>query len=183
MAEAEPPVEVRLRPPQQPADGLATTQSVLVEDLKAHGVIVLPGRRQPSDVRMPTELLPPKPALCLLCRHTHVWVHARHTREPAHEPKEPVTHAMASVHYAGSGRRTDARRGHRRLIWLVCRTPACVAPAPDVRVPAQEGKGRVGQELGRQRTSERVDVDGSTSPVALQVLDHTLGGRSPSAGC
>ena len=71
--------------------------SVLVEDLKRHGVTVLRVDVNRSAIRCLPELLPaiqpispPVPARAGL-------VHARHTREPAHEankPKANLTHAM-----------------------------------------------------------------------------------------
>jgi error-prone DNA polymerase len=69
--------------------------SVLVEDLKRHGVTVLPVDVNRSDVRCLPELLapirpssPPVPARAGL-------VPARYTREPAHQANEPKTNLSA----------------------------------------------------------------------------------------
>jgi error-prone DNA polymerase len=60
--------------------------SVLVEDLKRHGVTVLPVDVNRSDVRCLPEPLPPiRPARAGL-------VQARYTREPAHQANEPQAH-------------------------------------------------------------------------------------------
>src|SRR6267154_1188433 len=69
--------------------------SVLVEDLKRHGVTVLPVDVNGSDVRCLPELLPPtRPISPPVPAHARL-VQARNTREPAHEPNEPLTHLSA----------------------------------------------------------------------------------------
>jgi len=66
MAELNQPGGVRLRPPQQPADGLSTTQACWSRT-EAPRVTVLPVDVNRSDVRLPTRAASPHPAEFASC--------------------------------------------------------------------------------------------------------------------
>jgi error-prone DNA polymerase len=66
--------------------------SVLVEDLKRHGVTVLPVDVNRSDVRCLPELLPPIRPNSPPVPARAGLVQARHTPEPAHQANEPQAH-------------------------------------------------------------------------------------------
>jgi error-prone DNA polymerase len=68
--------------------------SVLVEDLKRHGVTVLPVDVNRSDVRCLPEPLPPIRPNSPPVPARAGLVQARYTREPAHQANEAMTHAM-----------------------------------------------------------------------------------------
>jgi DNA polymerase III alpha subunit len=69
--------------------------SVLVEDLKRHGVTVLPVDVNRSDIRCLPELLPPTRPISPPVPARAGLTPARHTREPAPEANEPMAHLSA----------------------------------------------------------------------------------------
>jgi DNA polymerase III alpha subunit len=90
--------------------------SVLVEDLKRHGVTVLPVDVNRSDVRCLPELLPAtRPISPPVPAHAPLG-QSRNTREPAHEPNKPMTHLMTHAMRIGFNYVRDLGEDGRKAI-------------------------------------------------------------------